>query len=223
MSTDEHVGDPAVTRAARLDTATISDALDRHGIDGQCRGIMPIDARFRFAGRAYTLRYTVAANPPGTVGDYLDDVPPGTVLVLDNAGRTDGTVWGDILTELAHRRSIAATVIDGICRDISLCVELGYPVFSAGHWMRTGKDRVQLEATNVSVTIGGVRVEPGDLLRGDADGVVRIPHHAEEAVLATAESIAEVEDRIRAAVRDGARLDEARRRFAYHTLQARED
>ena len=102
-------------------------------------------------GRAYTLLYQVRGNPPGTVGDYIDDVPPGSVLVLDNGGRESGTVWGDILTEVAHRRGVAGTVIDGLCRDVALCLELGYPVFTKDHWMRTGKDRVQLDATNVPV------------------------------------------------------------------------
>jgi len=214
--------DTNVARAAKLDTATISDALDRFGVNGQCYRIKPRDGKFRMTGRAYTLLYAVAGNPPGTVGDYVDDVPPGSICVLDNAGRESGTVWGGIRTEVAHRRGIAGTWIDGLCRDVSLCVELGYPVFSRDHWMRTGKDRVQLDATNVPVSIGGVRVEPGDLMRGDADGVVVIPKAFEEQVLAAAEEVTAVEDRIRAAARGGLRLSEARKQFGYHTLQTRE-
>jgi regulator of RNase E activity RraA len=131
-------------------------------------------------------------------------------------------VWGDILTEIAHRRGIAGTVIDGISRDTHLCLELGYPVFSRDHWMRTGKDRVQVEATGVPVSIGHARVAPGDLVRGDADGVVVIPRAHEDAVLDTAEQIEQAENAIREAVRGGMRLDEARRHFKYHRLQTRE-
>ena len=214
--------DRAVELAGTLDTATISDAMDRLGVAGQCYGISPRDPGFTSAGRAYTLLYAVAGKPAGTVGDYIDDVPPGSVRVLDNAGRESGTVWGDILTEIAHRRGIAATVIDGLCRDVALCRQLGYPVFAKNHWMRTGKDRVQLESTNVPVSIGGVRVMPGDIVRGDADGVVVIPRANEEAVLRAAAEISLVEERIRAAVRDGMRLDEARKQHAYHSLQTRE-
>ncbi len=213
--------DKNIERASALDTATLSDALDRLGIAGQCHGIAPRSTQFRFTGRAYTLRYGPASTPPGTVGDYIDDVPPGAVVVLDNSGREDCTVWGDILTEIAHRRGIAGTVIDGICRDASLCLELGYPVFSRGHWMRTGKDRVQVEATNVPVNIGQARVQPGDLLIGDTDGVVVIPQEHEEAVLAAAEEIHSVEASIREAVRGGARLDDARKQFRYHSLQSK--
>ena len=214
--------DPSVARAAKLDTATLSDALDKLGINGQCYRIKPRSAAFRMAGRAWTLLYGPAGNPAGTVGDYIDDVPPGSVIVLDNGGRDNATVWGDILTEIAHRRGIAGTVIDGICRDVALCLELGYPVFSRDHWMRTGKDRVQVEATGVPVNIGDVRVAPGDILRGDADGVVVIPAAFEQQVLDAAEAVEAAESRIREAVRGGMRLDEARKQFKYHQLQTRE-
>ena len=214
--------DRNVARAAKLDTATLSDALDKLGIAGQCHRIKPRSGSFRMAGRAWTLLYGPAGNPPGTVGDYIDDVPDGSVIVLDNGGRDNCTVWGDILTEIAHRRGLAGTVIDGICRDTALCMELGYPVFSKDHWMRTGKDRVQVEATGVPVNIGDARVAPGDILKGDADGVVVIPKEHEDRVLDTAEAIEVAEDAIRKAVRSGMRLDEARRQHKYHALQTRE-
>jgi 4-hydroxy-4-methyl-2-oxoglutarate aldolase len=207
--------DENLRRAALHDTATLSDALDRLGIVGQCQRIRPCDRAFRMTGRAYTILYGPAANPPGTVGDYIDDVPPGSVIVLDNGGREDATVWGDILTEIAQRRGIAGTVIDGINRDVALCLAL------RDSWMRTGKDRVQVEGTNVPVTIGAARVQPGDLLRGDADGVVVIPQQHEAQVLAVAEEIAAAEDHIRSATRSGQRLDDARREFRYHQLQSR--
>lgn len=213
--------DKNVARAARLDTATLSDALDKLGLNGQCYRIKPRDNGFRMAGRAWTLLYGPAGNPAGTVGDYIDDVPPGSVVVLDNGGRDNATVWGDILTEIAHRRGIAGTVIDGVCRDVAMCLKLGYPVFARDHWMRTGKDRVQVEATGVPVNIGDVRVAPGDLLRGDADGVVVIPRAFEDRVLDTAEGIEQAEEAIREAVRGGMRLDEARRQFKYHQLQTK--
>ena len=213
--------DPNVARAAALDTATLSDALDRHGLNGQCYRIRPCSTDFRMAGRAWTLLYGPAGSPPGTVGDYIDDVPPGSVIVLDNGGRENATVWGDILTEVAHKKGIAGTVIDGINRDVALALSLNYPIYSRGPWMRTGKDRVQVEATGVPVNIGDVRVCPGDLLRGDADGVVAIPRDREDEVLASAEAIQQAEDAIRESVRNGMSLREARERHRYHQLQSR--
>ena len=222
MTSPEINTDNNVARAARLDTATLSDALDRLGIVGQCYKIKPCDPAFRMAGRAFTILYGPAGSPPGTVGDFIDDVAPGTVIVLDNGGREDATVWGDILTEIAHRRGIAGTVIDGINRDKHLCLALGYPVFSRESWMRTGKDRVQVEATGGPVNIGGARVAPGDILKGDSDGVIVIPKDHEETVLAAAEEIHDAEERIRAAARTGVRLDEARKQNKYHQLQTRQ-
>ncbi|HVR51482.1 MAG TPA: RraA family protein [Pseudorhodoferax sp.] len=216
------MNDTNVARAARLDTATLSDALDKLGLNGQCYRIAPRSTASRMAGRAWTLLYGPAGHPAGTVGDYIDDVPAGSVIVLDNGGRDNATVWGDILTEVAHAKGIAGTVIDGICRDVALSLQLGYPIYSRGHWMRTGKDRVQVEATGVPVNIGDVRVCPGDLVRGDADGVVVIPQAQEEQVLATAEAIEQAEDAIRASVRDGMGLREARVQHGYHQLQTRE-
>lgn len=210
-----------IARAAALETATISDALDRLGIVGQCYQIEGRDPRFKLCGRAFTLLFGPAGRPAGTVGDFIDDVPPGSIVVIDNGGRTDATIWGDILTEVASRRGIGGTVIDGICRDVQCCRDLQYPVFSRGHWMRTGKDRVQLEATDVPVTIGGARVAPGDIVVGDADGVVVIPREHEDAVLAAATEIFETEAAIRKACSEGLTLREARARFGYHNLQTR--
>src|SRR6202167_3017538 len=213
--------DSSVERASKLDTSTISDALDRLGISGQCLNIKPRDSPFRMTGRAFTMFFRPVGKPAGAVGDFIDDVAPGSVVAIDNGGRENATVWGDILTEIAHRRGIAGTVIDGACRDTALCMELGYPVFSKSYSMRTGKDRVQLDATEIAVNIGDARVAPGDILRGDADGVVAIPRQHEAEVLAVAEGIATAEEAIRKSVRGGKRLDEARKEFGYHRLQTK--
>ncbi len=221
MTTQTAPEDQNVQRAARLDTTSLSDAMDRLGIAGQCLGIKPLDHRFRLAGRAFTILYGPAGKPPGTVGDYIDDVPAGSVVVLDNGGRENATVWGDILTWVAHSRGVAGTVIDGACRDVALSLELGYPIYSRSYSMRTGNDRVQVEATNGPVNIGDARVHPGDILRGDADGVVVIPRAHEEEILKIAEEVDAVEDRIRRAVKEGKTLAEARRQHGYHQLQTK--
>jgi 4-hydroxy-4-methyl-2-oxoglutarate aldolase len=213
--------DPNVERAGKLDATALSDALDRLGIAGQCLGIKPLDHSFRLAGRAYTVLYGPAGKPPGTVGDFIDDISPGSVVVIDNGGRENATVWGDIMTMVAHRRGLAGTVIDGACRDTHLALSLAYPIFSRSYSMRTGKDRVQLEAVNGPVNIGDARVHPGDILRGDSDGVVVIPMEHEAAVLAAAEEIDAKEEQIRRAVESGMTLAEARRHLGYHQLQSK--
>jgi regulator of RNase E activity RraA len=211
-----------LTRLRALSTSGVSDALDRLGIPGQALGIAPLDRSSRIAGRAWTLRYGPVGQDRGTVGDYIDDLGPDDVVVLDNQGRVDATVWGDLLTVTAHRRGIAGTVIDGVCRDVDRSLTLGFPIFARGNWMRTGKDRVRVEATGVPVSIGGVRVEPGDLLLGDGDGLVVVPAARAEEVLAAAEEIERAEDAIRVAVEAGSSLREARQEAGYHDLQTRQ-
>ncbi|MEJ0024744.1 MAG: RraA family protein [Rhizomicrobium sp.] len=210
-----------VKRLESLSCTDLSDALDRLGIAGQCVGIMPLDRSFRLAGRAWTLRYGPVGQEPGTVGDYIDDLGPGEIVVLDNQGRPDATVWGDLLTSTAARRRVGGTVIDGVCRDVDRSIELAYPIFSRGNWMRTGKDRVRVEATAVPVSIGGIRIEPGDWLRGDGDGLVAIPAGRIGEVLDVAFEVHAAEDRIRAAILEGQPLRAARAAQGYHALQTR--
>lgn len=209
-------------RLAAAGTSALSDALDKLAIDGQVLGVMPVVRTMRFAGRAFTIRMLPVGETGGSVGDYIDEVAPGQVVVIANDGRLDATVWGDILTAVASAKGIAATVIDGVCRDSDRCVELAYPVFARGNTMRTGKDRVTADAYNVPVRLNTVRIAPGDWLAGDADGVVAIPADRVEEVLALAEEIERVEALIRTAVAGGKRLDEARKELGYHALQTRE-
>lgn len=211
--------DPQAWRV--LGTATISDALDRLGINGQCRSVLPLDPGMGFAGPAFTVRYGPCGVEKGTVGDYIDDVDPGGVVALDNAGRLEATVWGDILTEVAHTRGLGGTVIDGICRDTAVARDLGYPLYSVSRWMRTGKDRVQVEEVGGPVAIGGVRLVPGDWLVGDADGVIAVPAGRMSEVLDASRTIDAAEGRIRDLVRGGMPLVEARRQEGYHTLQSK--
>lgn len=212
--------DTNLERAKRLDCATLSDAMDKLRIEGVCRGIKPRDHRFRITGRAYTVAYgPVNADNPGTVGDYVDAMQPGEVAVLDNAGREDCTVWGDILTQFAHTRGLGGTIIDGACRDVNLCLELGYPIYSRSYSMKTGKDRVEVYATQVPVAIGDTRVCPGDLVVGDADGVVVLPRVLEARILDVAEQVFAAEEAIRKLVAEGVSISEARARLNYHKLQ----
>ncbi len=204
---------------ADLSTATVSDALDRLGLLGSMHGIAPLFDGARLCGRAFTVRYVAASSPPGTVGDYLDDVGSGGVVVLDNDARTDCTVWGDILTTMAHARALAGTVIDGVCRDVARALDIGYPIYSRGRFMRTGKDRVEVSDVGRPVSVGGVQVSAGQLLVGDADGVLAVPFGREAEVLDVSHQIHAHEAQIVSDVLAGASLASARAKHGYHTLQ----
>lgn len=206
-----------------LDTPGVSDALDKLGLHGQALAIAPLaDYSKAVVGPAFTVKYVPASHPPGTVGDFIDDVAEGDVVVIDNDGRTDCTVWGDIMTQYAGLRGIAATVIDGVCRDVSKALGDHYPLFTAGRFMRTGKDRVQVESVNATVGIGTVRVAARDIVVADANGVVIVPRGCAREVAEMARRIEEVESRIREQIAQGKSLGEARAALGYHKLQTKE-
>lgn len=220
MTTSNDQTHPAVELLATLPTASISDALDKLSLPGSLLGIKPVHSGQRMCGPAFTVSYApIGEESGGTVGDFLDDVPAGAVVMIDNDGRPDCTVWGGILTQIASSAGIAGTVINGACRDLAAGESTGYPLFSAATFMRTGKDRVRMVAVQRPVVVDSVTIQPGDLVCGDEDGVVVVPAGRARQVAELARDIDTVEDRIVEAVRAGSTLVQARKDFGYHTLQ----
>lgn len=173
-------------------------------------------------GTAFTCRYVpVDQSNTGTVGDFLDLAAPGDVIVLDNAGRTGCTVWGDIMTSYASKKNLAGTLIDGACRDVERIKALQFPVFAKSHFMRTGKDRVQLDAVSIPVAISGVLVRPGDWVVGDDNGVVIVPAHRIDEVTRVANEVKDKEEGVVRDIQHGTPLAEARKNHSYHSLQRR--
>lgn len=205
----------------KLDTTSISDALDRLGIRGGLLGIKPVVEGTRLCGQAFTVHYVPCGEIKGTVGDFLDDVEPGEVVVIDNSGRLDCTVWGDIMALSASQRKIAGTVIDGVCRDVPVVKSLQYPIFTKGTYMVTGKDRVFVDKVNIPVSVSGVQVVPGDLIVGDGTGVVVVPLKQAEDVLKIATEIETKEKLVEQKIKEGFSLKEARAAVNYHSLQTR--
>jgi regulator of RNase E activity RraA len=208
-------------RLKAIPTASISDAMDSLGIHGTLHGLAPLTYDFRIGGPAFTVQYEPAGSERGSVGDFLDDVPPGAVVLIDNHARTDVTVWGGIMTEIAAARGLGGTVINGVCRDLNAALRQNYPLFSRGRFMRTGKDRVRLVAVNAPVTINDVEISPLDIICGDADGALAVPASRAEEIAEIAERIEGVEARIIEAVKAGSTLVQARADLGYHDLQWR--
>jgi len=114
----------------------------------------------------------------------LPEAAAGDVLVVD-AGGDIGGYWGKVLTVAAQQRGLAGLVIDGGVRDVADLKELRFPVFARGIDVRgtIKRDRGEIAAP---VTVGGVRVEHGDLVLGDGDGVVSVPAAKIDQVLVAA-------------------------------------
>ena len=220
MTTDDIVQADWFQQARTLSTAEVSDALDAFNLPGSALGIRPIAGPARLFGLAFTVRFApIDRFNPGTVGDFIDTLAPGTVAVLDNGGRIDCTVWGGILSRLAAHKQLGGTVIHGVCRDTAEADDAGYPLYANGRFMRTGKDRVQVEAYEQPVMLADVRVCPGDLIVGDSDGIVVVSRMRMQEVLTKALATREVEEKILQAALDGMPLNDARKKFGYHTLQ----
>jgi len=211
-----------VERLKKLDVASVSDAMDKLGIPCGLLGIHAVVPGKHICGRAFTVHYVPNGVVKGNVGDFLDDVQPGQVVVIDNGGRLYCTVWGDIMTFVATRKGIAGTVIDGVCRDIPGIKENDYPIFTKSTYMVTGKDRVTVDYVNKPVAISGVQVCPNDLILADDTGVVCIPDAVAEKVAEIAENIERTEQKIIAEVKAGSTLKDARAKLGYHHLQTKE-
>ena len=90
-----------------LSNAEISDALDSLGLPGSALGIGCVTGTHRILGPAFTVRFApIDLSEPGTVGDFIDDVAAGDVIVLDNGGRVECTVWGGILSQIAGKKRL---------------------------------------------------------------------------------------------------------------------
>ncbi|MGW9438094.1 RraA family protein [Streptomyces sp. NPDC055607] len=216
---------PDVLEAARIlnglstATSTVSDALDVLGLEGVLPGLGQMSGAGFVAGPAFTLQYEEAsADTPGTLGDYIDDVPPGAFLVLANGGREDCSVWGDLVSRIAVRRGAVGTVVHGACRDLDAIREIGYPVWARASCARTGRNRARLTAIGAPVTIGSLVVRPGDLICSDASGVVRVPAEEAAAVARKIQDVEAMEERIMAALARGMTLAEARADNGYHRV-----
>ena len=173
-------------RARRLGAATLHEAFDRRG--DLPAAVRPF-GRARVAGPALTV-----STLPGNnllIHRALASARPGEVLVVALT-ETDADAhafgyWGDILTTAAIERGVAGLVIDGCVRDIEAIEALGFPVFCRGTAIR-GTAKAPVGQLGGPVRIGRIDIAPGDLVVGDADGVVAIPASAVRDVLAQAEA-----------------------------------
>jgi 4-hydroxy-4-methyl-2-oxoglutarate aldolase len=201
----------------QLYTAVLSDVLDSLGRPDQAMQpfVRPLDDTCVLFGRAriglYMNTYQVpqGRNPYELEMALVDDLKPGDVAVLACSGPTDRIApWGELLTTAAQSRGAAGCVTDGLVRDTRRIRAMEFPVFHGGIGPLDTKGRAEMVAVDVPVMCAGVRIEPGDLLFGDADGVVVLPQAV--AVVAIRAALAKVsaENSTRAALLEGKSLRE---------------
>src|SRR5450756_1727710 len=126
MNSINMINQSLIDEFRKLDTPSVSDALDRLGLKGGLEGIRSVIPGTVLCGQAFTVHYVPCGVTKGTVGDFLDDVKLGQVVVIDNGGRTYCTVWGDLMAVTASKSGVAGTIIDGVCRDIPTIKTVSY-------------------------------------------------------------------------------------------------
>ena len=179
---------------AAVATASVADAVDK--ICGK-RGYMDHEIKPRInekrvVGPAVTVLEgpTDEFVPPQHALDLIDESDPGSVMVIAIGGEADVAVWGGLMTAGAFANGLAGAVLDGGVRDIAeIRRDYDFPVLARSVSPGTTLGRHKTIASNVTVTCGGIEVNPGDIIVADIDGVVVVPRASAEAVLTMAQEI----------------------------------
>jgi 4-hydroxy-4-methyl-2-oxoglutarate aldolase len=183
-----------VTLRQRLFTSVLSDCLDAAGHRNQAMQarIRPLDEALVLCGRARTALYVDVYDAPEGENPYdleirlIDDLKADEVPVFACGASGRIAPWGELLSTAARARGAAGTVMDGLTRDVRAIREMKFPVFAGGIGPLDSKGRGKVAAIDVPVEVGGARVAPGDLVFGDADGVVVVPRVVDDQVIAAA-------------------------------------
>ena len=203
----------------QLYAAVISDALDAAGCREQAlkHTIRPLLPETVVVGRALPVLclevYEIPDEPYQQEIAAVDSLKQDDVLICSTNGSTRICFWGELLSTAAQARGARGAVIDGFIRDIRKIVEMGFPIFTTGISPVDSNGRGEVVAYNVPIECGGVPVNPGDIVFGDADGVVVIPQNIEKAVIASALEKVRGENQTRDALREGASLREVYDRY----------
>ena len=177
-----------VAELRKMVTPHLSDSMERLYAGGP--QLRPMYKGGTLAGPAFTVKTAVGDNL--LVHKALDIAQPGDVIVVDAGGVCDNAIIGELMSARAKQRGVAGLVIWGAIRDSAELAAGDYPVFAAGVTHR-GPYKNGPGEINVPILMGGVPVNPGDIIVGDADGLVAIPQEAAGHVLASAKSILEKE------------------------------
>ncbi|MFH2219149.1 MAG: 3-hexulose-6-phosphate synthase [Pseudomonadota bacterium] len=183
----------------QVSAPNLSDALHRGGV---LQGIRPLFPGIRMIGRAVTVR-TYPGDWAKPV-QAIDVAQPGEIVVIDSGG-TGPAIWGELATHSAVQRKLAGVVIDGALRDSPEIMAMKFPAFSRLVMPNAGEPKGFGEI-GVPITVGNMRVEPGDWLLGDDDGVVVLPKAIAVEYANRSMDVLERENRIREEIKEGSTL-----------------
>jgi len=219
MSTDTREDQLLGVMREKLYVAVVSDVLDSLGYLDQAMSaeLRPLEPHMRVIGRAHTLLATDvferAENPYDVEIEAVDALKPGDVMVACTNGSTRTCLWGELLSTAAMARGATGCVIDGHTRDALQIMKMGFPLFCTGFRPVDSSYRSMVIDHSVPVMVGGVRIEPGDFIFGDFDGIVVIPKDLLPEVVERAVTKVESENHTRDMLREGALLREVYDKF----------
>ncbi len=179
-----------------ITTASVADALWELGVAGHMDHEIKPFFKVKIVGPAVTVReeLTTERVPPSHALELIDNSRPGSVIVIAIDGFRDVAVWGGLMTAGAAVNGLEGAVLDGGVRDVEeIERDFGFPVFARSICPATTVGRFKTMAANEPVSVGGVTVNPDDLIVGDRDGVVVVPAGLVEKVLRGAQDIEERE------------------------------
>jgi len=209
-------------RASRLKTlytAAVYDIMDEMGLPNQCLdiGIKPLEHGMRLAGPAFTIACGADVRVDWEYDNdevkrftFFRRMYKGCVVIVSSGGESKAGHWGELMSMSSKARGAAGVIIDGGIRDGNILLGMeDWPVFTRYLSPIESRGRTRIRAIEEPIAVGGsltsqVRVNPGDWLFGDMDGVVVIPAKHLDEVLRKAESIGGVEDQVREEIRNGA-------------------
>jgi regulator of RNase E activity RraA len=210
-----------------LFTAVAGDVMDKLGLRRQFLPprIQPLTREMVVIGRAMPVleadffeerlegsRNPLSAQPFGLMLDALDDLKPGEVYVCTGASPTYA-LWGELMSTRAIHCGAAGAVLDGYSRDTRGVLALNFPTFSYGSYAQDQGPRGKVVDFRIPIEIGQARIEPGDILFGDLDGVCVIPRLAEREVFTAAIEKARAEKTVRRALEQGLSARDAFARY----------
>ena len=180
-------------------------------------GIKELNRDLKMCGTAVTVETRAADNL--MVHAALKVAQAGDVIVVSTRGDVSGGIWGELTNQMAIRKALAGLVIDGSVRDSREIAASGFPVFCRGV-SPCGVGKEGNGQVNLPISCGGVAVHPGDVIVGDADGVVVVPLAMAEEAIAAARERVEIEQRRREAIA-GDDLEGIYPRWLIPTLRAK--
>lgn len=213
---------PEITLAMireKMYSAVIGDALDALGYPNQSPSLQlrPMTGVNKIVGRAKTTLWADMAHKDPKPYELeliaLDSCQTDDVLVAAAAGSMRSGIWGELLSTAARNRGCVGAIVDGAVRDVAQMTAMAFPVFAHGTCLRDSMNRQRVIDIDVAVDLGGVAVNPGDLIMIDLDGIIVVPQAVEKQALARAWAKIHDENITRDAIRAGMLATEAYRKY----------